>query len=233
MKINLFEFFISQIWLKYFFFFLIPHLNKIMDFDEQQRQLLHEVFSKFDNEKKGYLNEMELRNLLSEFEIDQSFAPSMLRIFSGTNKSSSSSMDDDFISSSSPDDTDVTDSSNSSTDSSTTYVSFEDIIQFFKVIITGDTQQFYQMLFSAIDSNNDNRINKNDLVEFSRLFGDELSEEVADSIIKDCEPDNSGSIMFDKFWSLYNKPDTFNRSGSFENLLMNNNGNHDPVPVVA
>lgn len=202
-----------------------------MDFDEQQRQLLYEVFSKFDHEKKGHLNEMELRNLLAEFEIDQSFAPSMLRIFSGSSKSCSSSTDDDFVST----DSDVCYSTSSSGDDScsTILVSFEDIIQFFKVIITGDTQQFYQMLFSAIDSNNDNRINKNDLVEFSRLFGDELSEEAADSIINDCEPDNSGSIMFDKFWSLYNKPNAYNRSNSFENLLMNNNSNNNPIPVVA
>ena len=208
-----------------------------MDFDEQQRQLLYEVFSKFDREKKGYLNEMELRNLLAEFEIDQSFAPSMLRIFSGTSKScssSSSSLDDDFSSTSSPSiDTDISDSPINSSDFTKTYVSFEDIIQFFKVIITGDTQQFYQMLFSAIDSNNDNRINKTDLVEFSRLFGDELSEEAADNIINDCKPDINGSIMFDNFWSLYSKPNTFSRNGSFENLLMNNNSNNDPVPVVA
>ncbi|KAK8878361.1 Rhomboid- protein 3 [Tritrichomonas musculus] len=211
-----------------------------MDFDEQQKQLLYEVFSKFDCEKEGYLNETELRNLLVEFEIDQSFAPSMLRIFAGTNKSRSNSIDYEFSSSgsdyqidSSSLDSNASDSSSNS-DSSISYVSFEDIIEFFKVIITGDTQQFYQMLFAAIDSNNDSRINKNDLVEFSRLFGDELSEEAAAKIITDCEPDINGSIQFDNFWSLYSKPESFTRNNSFENLLVNNNGNDNgPVPVVA
>lgn len=212
-----------------------------MDFDEQQRQLLYEVFSKFDREREGFLNEMELRTLLAEFEIDQSFAPSMLRIFSGTSKSRSNSIDYDFTTNSNDDqiysssiDSTTSDSSNSSMDSSVPYVSFEDIIEFFKVIITGDTQQFYQMLFSAIDSNNDNRINKNDLVEFSRLFGDELSDEAAAKIITDCEPDNNGSIQFDNFWTLYSKPESYNRNNSFENLLLNNSNNDkEPVPVVA
>ena len=102
------------------------------------------------------------------------------------------------------------------------------------MIITGDTQQFYQMLFLAIDSNDDNRINKYDLVEFSRLFGEELSLEEAGKIIKDCVPDNDGSIEFNNFWQLYSQPETINRNNSLENLKLNNNENDlDLVPVVA
>lgn len=47
---------------------------------EQQKQQIITLFNESDQDKSNSLNEEELRKLLFEFEIDESFAPVMLRI---------------------------------------------------------------------------------------------------------------------------------------------------------
>ncbi|OHT10513.1 EF hand family protein [Tritrichomonas foetus] len=65
-----------------------------MDIDWESNNELLEVFKQSDVDKDGLLNEHELRQMLSDFDIDQQFAPSMLRVFSGTNHKTGVSLQD-------------------------------------------------------------------------------------------------------------------------------------------
>ena len=51
-----------------------------MEFNETQVDELKKLFDQNDVDRDGKLNESELRKLLLDFEIDESFAPAMLRI---------------------------------------------------------------------------------------------------------------------------------------------------------
>ena len=149
-----------------------------MQLNEEQTQKLHNIFKQNDIDKNGKLSEPELRKLLSEFDIDESFAPALLRIFVGTKK----------------------DQENSDVSSG---VSFENLLEFFNVLISGNVESFFRMLFNAMDTNNDGGIDMNDLIFFSGLVGDKLTNEDANDIIEQCDLNNDGKVQFDDFWRWY------------------------------
>ena len=127
-----------------------------MQFNEEQIEKLRGIFAENDIDKNGRLSEPELRKFLSEYDIDESFAPALLRIFVGSDKSKG----------------DVVNG-----------VSFENLLEFFNVLISGNIKDFFRMLFNAMDTNNDGGIDVNDLISFSGLVGDKLTDEDANDNI--------------------------------------------------
>lgn len=149
-----------------------------MELNEEQTEKLREIFKQNDIDGNGRLSEPELRVLLSEFDIDESFAPALLRIFVGTKKDKENS--------------DVANG-----------VSFENLLEFFKVLISGNIRDFFRMLFNAMDTNNDGGIDVNDLISFSGLVGDKLTDEDANDIIEQCDLNKDGKVQFEDFWKWY------------------------------
>ena len=143
-----------------------------MQLNEEQTEKLRSIFAQNDIDKNGKLYEPELRKLLSEFDIDESFAPALLRIFVGTNNVSNG-------------------------------VTFENLLEFFNVLMSGNIEDFFQMLFNAMDSNNDGGIDMNDLITFSGMVGDKLTDEDAKEIIEQCDLNKDGKVQFDDFWRWY------------------------------
>lgn len=82
-------------------------------------------------------------------------------------------------------------------------VKFDDIINFFEIIFSGDLKVFFQLLFQAIDTNGDGRLNADDLVSFGQLVGDSVSETDARDIIEQCGHPQDGTVNFDDFWRWY------------------------------
>lgn len=140
-----------------------------MEFTEEQVREFQNLFETIDLEHKGFLNEAELRQLLLEFEIDESFAPPLLRILSHNAEG----------------------------------VEFNDILNFFKVLNTGNIKDFFRLLFSAIDEDNDQTLGVQDITSFAELVGDNLSEDEVSEIMKQCDINNDGKVNFDDFWRWY------------------------------
>ncbi|KAK8845025.1 Rhomboid- protein 3 [Tritrichomonas musculus] len=128
---------------------------------EQIDQLML-VFQKFDQSNDGCLDEDELRNLLSDFEIDGNFAPVMLRIFSRANRSAEEQINE------------------------LDGISFDNFLSFFVIMLSGNKKEFINLIFSAIDCDRDGKVGVNELIEFSRLIGDNLSIDEAKAMIADC-----------------------------------------------
>ena len=149
-----------------------------MQLNEEQTEKLHSIFAQNDIDKNGRLSEPELRKFLSEYDIDESFAPALLRIFVGSNKNKNK---DDVVKG----------------------VSFENLLKFFNVLISGSIKDFFQMLFNAMDTNNDGGIDVNDLISFSGLVGDKLTDEDANDIIQQCDVNKNGKVLFEDFWRWY------------------------------
>ena len=59
-----------------------------MSLTDEQKHLLKSIFDEQTNKSGGTLNEEGLSKLLLDFDIDESFAPPMLRIMSGSDGSS-------------------------------------------------------------------------------------------------------------------------------------------------
>ena len=128
----------------------------------EQRDQLMLVFNSFDENNDERLNENELRNLLSDFEIDGNFAPVMLRIFSRANKNSEKQ----------PSEIDG--------------ITFDNFVSFFNIMLSGNKKDFINLIFSAIDFDRDGKVGVNELIEFSRLIGDSLTIDEAKAMITDC-----------------------------------------------
>ncbi|OHT10807.1 calmodulin [Tritrichomonas foetus] len=173
-------------------FFLFHFELNSMDFDEFQINDLRLVFQQSDIDQNGLLNEEELRIMLSDFDIDESFAPAMFRIFAGSN----------------------TDEDSPTTSTHEKGVGFDDILKFFRVLMSGDIKNFFRLLFNAIDTDKNGALSAAELIDFSRLVGDPLSCAQAKMIIDQCDQTSSdGSIGFEKFWVLYSSEQVGNTSG--------------------
>lgn len=140
-----------------------------MEFTDEQIVELRNVYDTIDSDHKGFLDEAELRKLLLEFEIDESFAPPMLRILSHDAEG----------------------------------VKFDDILHFFEVLISGDIKNFFKLLFSAIDGDNDQTLGVQDITSFGELVGDNLTEDEVSEIMKQCDYNGDGKVNFEDFWKWY------------------------------
>ena len=141
-----------------------------MEFTPDQIDELRKVFSEIDVDNNGVLDEPELRKLLLEFEIDESFAPPMLRILRKNHEDG---------------------------------VRFDDLINFFKILMSGDTKKFFKLLFSAIDGDNDQTLGLEDITSFAELVGDKLTEEEVKEIMTQCDYNGDGKVNFSDFWKWY------------------------------
>lgn len=131
------------------------------EISQEQIQQLQFVFEKFDENGDGYLNEEELSNLLSEFEVDKSFSPFMLRIFSRANTSKMLTNENSGI-------------------------TFDNFLSFFIIMISGNKKEFINLIFSAIDFDRNGKVGVNELIEFSKLIGDSMTIDQAEEMIQDC-----------------------------------------------
>lgn len=139
---------------------------------QEQIQQLQSVFEHFDKNNDGYLNEDELSNLLLEFEVDRTFAPFMLRIFSRANKNQIEINENDGI-------------------------TFDNFISFFIIMLSGNKKEFINLIFSAIDFDRNGKVGVNELIEFSKLIGDSMTTEQAKAMIQDCiEKQKSQRIVY-------------------------------------
>lgn len=151
-----------------------------MEFTEAQVAELRKLFEQNDDDRDGKLNEDELRKLLLDFEIDESFAPAMLRIL--VRKSSSSG--------------DGKPEANAGAE-------FDDIMNFFQVLLSGDLREFFKQLFTAIDMNGDGELGMEDLQAFARMVNDNLTDQDAQQILEQCDVNGNGKVRFDDFWKWY------------------------------
>ena len=139
-----------------------------MDFNQEQINELKKVFDQIDVKKEGVINEEGIKNRLLEFEIDDSFAPALSRIFRRNEG-----------------------------------IRFEDLLEFLRVLISGNTMKFFQVLFSGIDNDNDKALGLNDLTSFGHIVGEELTDEEAREIMKQCDYNGDGTVNFSDFWKWY------------------------------
>lgn len=140
-----------------------------MNICETQINMLQTLFQNFDQDNKGYLIEKELRCLLTEFEIDESFAPLMLRLFSCSENSSDEQKDN----------------------TEQQKITFNNFIAFFKILLSGDMKSFFNLIFTAIDFDRNGKIGIEELIEFSTLIGDSLTEQEAKYILRECSKKNN------------------------------------------
>jgi Ca2+-binding EF-hand superfamily protein len=82
-------------------------------------------------------------------------------------------------------------------------VVFERLIDFFEILVSGSAYRFHKMLFSLMDSDNDNLVCASDLVNFGCLIKSDLSEDEADEMIRACRPRKPGAMQFEEFWNWY------------------------------
>lgn len=139
-----------------------------MNICDNQISLLSIFFNKFDQDNDGCLSESGLRFLLSELEIDENFAPLMLRLFSCSNHLNKSQIND----------------------SQREVITFDNFLSFFTIMLSGDMKQFLNLIFSAIDNDKNGKIGVEELIEFSTLIGDSLTEQEAKKILRECSKKN-------------------------------------------
>lgn len=142
-----------------------------MDQNDPENTALKNLFDRLDTDNDGKLHEAEIRTLLSEFDIDESFAPALIKIFSGDGENNQAA-------------------------------SFADITEFISTLSFGDPKDFFERVFNAMDSNRHGYIDENDLISFSSLVGDPLSQEEAKDIIAKCSNQDQ-KVRFDDFWQWY------------------------------
>lgn len=82
-------------------------------------------------------------------------------------------------------------------------VDYDQFLSFFHILLSQNIKQFFELLFNAIDSNGDGQLNSEDIVEFGKIIGDEITVEESEQIIQQCDLDNSGSIEFNDFWKWF------------------------------
>lgn len=155
-----------------------------MEFNETQVDELKKLFDQNDVDRDGKLNESELRKLLLDFEIDESFAPAMLRILIRK-------------------DADSGNPAASGHHEANVGAKFEDIMNFFQVLLSGDLREFFKQLFAAIDMNGDGELGMEDLQAFARMVNDNLTDQDAQQIIEQCDVNRNGKVKFDDFWKWY------------------------------
>jgi Ca2+-binding EF-hand superfamily protein len=80
---------------------------------------------------------------------------------------------------------------------------FDRLIAFFQILASGSAYQFHRMMFSLMDSDNDNLVHARDLVNFGSLINSDLSEAEADQLIRACRPKQEGAMDFSEFWHWY------------------------------
>lgn len=138
-----------------------------MNICETQINMLQTLFQRFDKSNKGYLVEKELRSLLYEFEIDENFAPLMLRLFSCSENCINEQKDTDLKK-----------------------ITLNNFISFFQILLSGDIKNLFNLIFTAMDYDRNGKIGIEELMEFSTLIGDSLTEQEAKSILRECSKTN-------------------------------------------
>ena len=112
-------------------------------------------------------------------DADESFAPLMLRLF-------------------------VQRDSSRGDQSQEAGIGFDDLNQFFKILMSGDMKLFFNVLFNGIADDCNGQLTADKLVDFSSLVGEPLELDDAIHIIQQCgNRRNEGRIGFDEFWEWY------------------------------
>lgn len=143
------------------------------EISSEQIQQLKFVFDKFDENTDGFLYEDELSNLLSEFEIDRSFAPFMLRIFSRATKYGDKLQMKEREG-----------------------ITFDNFLGFFVIMLSGNKKEFINLIFSAIDFDRNGKVGVNELIEFSKLIGDSMTIDEAEAMIRDCIKKQKPHVLY-------------------------------------
>lgn len=138
-----------------------------MNICETQILMFHTLFQKFDLGNKGYLVENELRDLLIEFDIDGSFAPLMLRLLSCLEYNGEQKDNSEIKK-----------------------ITFDNFLAFFRILVSGDKKNFMNLIFSAVDHDKNGKIGVEELIDFSTLIGDSLTEQEAKVILRECSKTN-------------------------------------------
>jgi Ca2+-binding EF-hand superfamily protein len=82
-------------------------------------------------------------------------------------------------------------------------IAFDDVLEFFTVITSGNVRQFSRWLFEAMDMNRDGRVCSDDLVKFTGLLNETIDSSEASEILKNCGVPETGSLGFEDFWGWY------------------------------
>lgn len=157
-----------------------------MDFNNlEQVSALKSIFDQFDPTCQGLLDEKNFQDLLSYFEIDETFGPVMFRLLSIISKTKSPNNKPTIP-------TDLSTQRNYSYDDFESFseepigITFDDFLNFFKLLTSGTTKEFFSLLFKAINLQDNERVGAKELVAFSNLMGDPITMQEANSIINDC-----------------------------------------------
>jgi Ca2+-binding EF-hand superfamily protein len=65
-------------------------------------------------------------------------------------------------------------------------VSFEDVLDFFSILVSGNIRRFYRSLFEAMDFDGDGNLGTEDIISFSTLMNEEIGVSEAEQILKEC-----------------------------------------------
>jgi Ca2+-binding EF-hand superfamily protein len=82
-------------------------------------------------------------------------------------------------------------------------VRFDDVLDFFSVLVSGKTRTFYRYVFEAMDLDGDGQLRREDIMQFASLMNECLDEEQAGLVLTDYGADPNGSLRFDNFWELH------------------------------
>jgi Ca2+-binding EF-hand superfamily protein len=82
-------------------------------------------------------------------------------------------------------------------------VSFDDVLNFFSILVSGKTRAFYRYVFEAMDLDGDGELGRHDIMQFAGLMNESLNEDEAGMVLTDCGGDPNGSIRFDHFWGAH------------------------------
>ena len=152
-------------------------------FSEQQKPEIDKVLQKLGIDINQKLGENEIRLLLNEFEIDESFAPALRLILSNSQCEDKDEENGDY--------------SKTKIDAAA-----DIIINFFNILTSGEIKDFFRMLFKAIDRDNDGELDVKDINYFGNLVGENISEEEAKDIMQS-DINNDGKVAFEDFWRWY------------------------------